>query len=58
MIYIGLEIGLDVQEKFRKFVAKNVWEPCTREEVKRYRMPYICECVYIRSFFNLQVVSI
>ena len=28
MIYMGLEIGLDVLEKFWKFIDKNVWEPC------------------------------
>ena len=28
MIYMGLEIGLDVLEKFWKFIGKNVWEPC------------------------------
>ena len=27
MIYMGLEIGLDVLEKVWKFIGKNVWEP-------------------------------
>jgi len=27
MIYMGLEIGLDVLEKFWNFIGKNVWEP-------------------------------
>ena len=29
MIYLGLEIGLDVLETFWKFIGKNVWEPCS-----------------------------